>query len=110
MEREKIISANERVIKKLKIRTLDIDKTTVLRLCLLFVFPILLLASINLYLEINLTEISRHNYSNNKSIEKVEKEIDSMKLELISLNNLMNIQADAGNLGFIFNEKINYIK
>lgn len=57
-----------------------------------------------------LMNVARNNYSNNKEIEKISREIDSMKSELLQKTNIISIQRESKESGFVYNKDVKYIK
>ncbi|CAM3135019.1 hypothetical protein STFE110948_03540 [Streptobacillus felis] len=86
-----------------------LEKVALIKL-VLFILPLAAVGLISIVTEYNLTNIARENYANNKGIERVEKEIDSIKSELIAISNVVNIQKESKNLGFVYNQNVKYIK
>lgn len=59
---------------------------------------------------VSLTEIARLNHSKKIEIALLEKEIDSLKAELLKNTDILNIQKESKNLGFVYNNDVKYIK
>lgn len=76
----------------------------------LFTFPILMLSTINMFALINLTNIARENYHYNKQIERLNKDIDSIKAELLEEYGYNKLYEYAKKINMIDVEKINFVK
>ncbi|WP_066900038.1 hypothetical protein [Streptobacillus notomytis] len=111
MRRERILRRNEGIISLIKVRKLkaNLEKVAFFKLTL-FMLPLIALALVSIVTEFNLTNIARENYANIKGAERVEKEIDSIKSELMAISNVIKIQKESKNLGFVYNENVRYIK
>ena len=60
--------------------------------------------------EFSLMSVARDNYSNNKEIEKISREIDTMKSELLLKTNIINIQRESKESGYVYNKDVKYVK
>ncbi|WP_156299701.1 hypothetical protein [Streptobacillus canis] len=111
MRKERVLRRKKGLIDVRKVRKLraNLEKVAFFKLSL-FLLPLAVVAMISIVTEFKLTNIARENYANIKGIERVEKEIDSMKSELIAISNIINIQNESKNLGFVYNENVKYIK
>ncbi|WP_064614438.1 hypothetical protein [Streptobacillus moniliformis] len=111
MRRERTLRRSEGIINLRRIRKLraNLEKVAFFKLTL-FMLPLIAVALVSIVTEFNLTNIARENYANIKGIERVEKEIDSIKSELMAISNVIKIQKESKELGFIYNEDVKYIK
>ncbi|CAM3094531.1 hypothetical protein [Streptobacillus ratti] len=111
MKRERVLRRNEGIINLRRIRSLraNLEKVAFFKLTL-FMLPLIFVALVSIVTEFNLTNIARENYANTKGIERVEKEIDSIKSELMAISNVIKIQKESKELGFVYNENVRYIK
>ncbi|QXW65999.1 hypothetical protein [Streptobacillus moniliformis] len=111
MRRERTLRRSEGIINLRRIRKLraNLEKVAFFKLTL-FMLPLIAVALVSIVTEFNLTNIARENYANIKGIERVEKEIDSIKSELMAMSNIIKIQKESKELGFIYNEDVKYIK
>ncbi|AVL42386.1 hypothetical protein [Streptobacillus moniliformis] len=111
MRRERTLRRSEGIINLRRIRKLraNLEKVAFFKLTL-FMLPLIAVALVSIVTEFNLTNIARENYANIKGIERVEKEIDSIKSELMAMSNVIKIQKESKELGFIYNEDVKYIK
>lgn len=85
------------------------EKTTTLYMvtCL---FVIGIFSFLNMKVQFSLTSIGRENLYTIRNIEKETNEISNIKSELIKLNNILLIQKNSKELGFVDNLVINYVK
>lgn len=89
MRRERTLRRSEGIINLRRIRKLraNLEKVAFFKLTL-FMLPLIAVALVSIVTEFNLTNIARENYANIKGIERVEKEIDSIKSELMAMSNV----------------------
>ncbi|CAM3408130.1 hypothetical protein [Pseudostreptobacillus hongkongensis] len=106
---ERVIRRNLRVIYRMVVSLRYIDKyaASVVSLGLSF-FAVFAFAA--MLSEFSLMSVARDNYSNNKEIEKISREIDTMKSELLLKTNIINIQRESKESGYIYNKDVKYVK
>lgn len=110
MQKERVIrNVNSLNLRKRKTINNSINKRIVLFISS-SLFVVLLTTILVAFTQFNLTNIARQNYATVKKIEQLNKDIDTLKNELINATNVINIQKESKELGFVYEGNVNYVK
>lgn len=67
-------------------------------------------SGLNIWTHKELTSIAHSAYVVNKQIDHTLREIDSMKSDLLKNTNILNVQSESSNQGFVFNNDLKFVK
>lgn len=110
MYREKVILRKQKLGLNKAIRLLrKLDKATIIPVSILMSI-VVLCGSLSILSTSSLTSIARQNYSTVVKMDNLQKEIDSLKLELIEATNIIKIQQQSRDLGFVYEGNVKYVK